>query len=185
MTGPRPKPTARKKLWWLIMGATGLFGLCCIGSFVTTRDSRHPSRPLGRNVTGSGKIGTAVRDGRFEFVVHSVQCGVGQLGPDNAEQRAEGQFCLVSLTVKNIGDQPHTMTDRAQKGYGTNGSRYGTNSTAGLYANDTNSQVWLKAIHPGAEVTGTIVYDLPRGVELSELELHDSLTSGGVTIDLR
>lgn len=183
MGTPPPKPTPRKKIWWLILGATGLFGLCCIGAFVTTRDSSHPSLPLG-NVANAGKIGTAVRDGQFEFVVRSVQCGVNQLGPDYADERAQGQFCLISLTVKNIGDQPRTFPDGAQKGYGTDGTQYGTNSSASLYANESASQ-WLNEIHPGDEVTGTIVYDLAPGVELAQLELHESLTSGGVRVDLR
>lgn len=187
MTTPQPpaaKPTTRTKLWWIIVGATGLFGLCSIGSFLITRDDSHPSHPLG-NVADIGKIGTAVRDGEFEFVVRSVQCGVDQIGPDYADERAQGQFCLISLTVKNIGDQPQALPDGAQKAYGSNGVQYGTNSTAGLYANESTSQVWLNGINPGDEVTGTIVYDLPGGVELAQLELHGSLTSGGVKVDLR
>jgi hypothetical protein len=129
MTTPKPPaqpPKARKKkLQWIVFGVAGLFSLCCIGSFVMTRDDSHPSQPVGRDVTAAGKIGTAVRDGKFEFVVRSVQCGVDQIGPDYADERAQGQFCLV------------------------------------------------------------IVYDLPRGVELAQLELHASLTSAGVKIDLR
>lgn len=187
MTTPQPSkpPKPRKKLGWIVLGVAGLFGLCCVGSFVVTRDDSHPSQPVGKNVAAVGKIGTAVRDGKFEFVVRSVQCGVDQIGPDYADERAQGQFCLVSLTVKNIGDRPQTMSDGAQKGYGSNGSQYGTNSAAGLYANGANNQVWLTEINPGNEVTGTIVYDLPHGVELAQLELHDSLTSAGVKVDLR
>src|SRR5688500_4684161 len=112
------------KLRSIALGATGLFGLCCASSYVMTRDASHPSREPGTNVAAVGKIGTAVRDGKLEFVVRSVQCGVGQLGPDYADERAQGQFCLVSLTVKNVGDQPQTMSDGAQKGYGTNGAQY-------------------------------------------------------------
>ena len=182
---PAKSPWPRKKLWWIVLGATGLFGLACTGSFLMTRDTSGTKQQVGRNVAAVGKIGTAVRDGRLEFVVRSVQCGVGQIGPDYADARAQGQFCLISLTVKNVGDRPHTMPDGAQKGYGTNGAQYGTNSAAGLYANVSGNPVWITEINPGNAVTGTIVYDLPRGVELAQLELHDSLTSAGVKVDLR
>jgi hypothetical protein len=184
MPTPPPKPTPHKKMWWMILGATGLFGLCCIGSFLITRDNSHPSLPLD-NAANAGKIGTAVRDGKVEFVVRSVQCGVDQIGPDDVYERAQGQFCLVSLTVKNIGDQPLTLPDGVQKGYGTDGAQYAINSAAGLYANESPSQAWQNEINPGGEVTGTIVYDLPSGVELAQLELHDSPTSDGVRVDLR
>jgi hypothetical protein len=185
MTTPQtPGPKPAQKLGWIALGATGLFGLCCASSYVMTRDESHPSREPGTNVAAVGRIGSAVRDGRLEFVVRSVQCGVDQLGPGYADERAQGQFCLVSLTVRNVGDQPQAMPDGAQKGYGTDGTQYGTNSTAGLYANEAG-EAWLTEITPGAEVTGTIVYDLPDGVELAQLELHDSLTSAGVMVDLR
>ncbi|HZM81043.1 MAG TPA: DUF4352 domain-containing protein [Candidatus Limnocylindrales bacterium] len=178
-------PKWRKRLRWIVLGGAGLFGLCCIGPFVTIRDNGQPSQPVGRNVAATSKIGTAVRDGKFEFVVRSFQCGVAQIGPAYADERAQGQFCLVSLTAKNIGDRPQIMSEGAQKGYGTNGAQYGTNSAAGLYANVANNRVWRTEINPGNEVTGTIVYDLPRGVELAQLELHDSLASAGVKVDLR
>lgn len=188
MTTPKPAPKPakpRKKSKWIVLGAVGLFGLGGIGSYVVNSDSSGSSQQPGRNVSGAGKIGTTVRDGTFEFVVRSVQCGVGQIGPDYAGERAQGQFCLVSLTVKNIGDQAQTMTDDVQSGYGSDGAQYGTNPTAGIYANEPNNQVWPAEIDPGGEVTGTIVYDLPHGVELAQLELHDSPASAGVMIDLR
>jgi len=186
MTTPKPQPPKpRGKLWWIAVGLAGLLALWGVASFRANRDDSNPSEQSGRNVAAIGKIGTAVRDGKFEFVVRSVQCGVGQIGPDYADERAQGQFCLVSLTVKNIGDKPQTMPDGAQKGFDTNGAQYGTNSTAGLHANQPNDQVWQTEISPGKEVTGTIVYDLPRGAELARLELHDSLASPGVKVDLR
>ncbi len=122
----------RKRVRWIVLGTSGLFGLACISSFVTSCDPSDTKQPMGMNVAAVGKIGTAVRDGRFEFVVRSIQCGVGQIGPGYADQRAQGQFCLISLTVKNVGDRPHTMLDAAEKAYGTNGAQYATNSTAGL-----------------------------------------------------
>jgi hypothetical protein len=178
-TPPAPRKP-RNKLWWIVLGVIGLFALCCAGSFVLNGADRKPAK-----VAAVGRIGTTVRDGRLEFVVRSVQCGVGQIGPDYADERAHGQFCLVSLTVKNIGDQPRTLPDAAQKGFGTNGARYGASTSAALYTNDSEAQTWLTAINPGGELTGTIVYDLPRGIELARLELHDSPSSAGVTVDLR
>jgi hypothetical protein len=47
-----------------------------------------------------------------------------------------------------------------------------------------NNQTFLNNINPGNEVTGTLVFDVPAGVELAALELHDSLFSGGVKVAL-
>lgn len=182
MTTPQPtKPNPKQ--WWLALGAAAFVG---IGAFVVTRDNGGLSGAgSGRNGTSGAKIGTTVRDGGFEFVVRSVQCGVGQIGPDSANERAQGQFCLVSLTVKNVGDRPQRMRDTAQKAMGTNHARYATSLTAGLYANEPDNQVWQTEINPGNEVTGTLVYDLPKDVDLAQLELHESATSTGVKVTLR
>src|SRR5262245_21771627 len=53
-----------------------------------------------------GKTGQPVRDGKFEFTVQSVKCGVSQVGEDPLTKTAQGQFCLVTISVKNIGDKP-------------------------------------------------------------------------------
>lgn len=115
----------------------------------------------------------------------SVKCGVGSVGDDILGKSAQGQFCLVNLSVKNIGDEPQTMFDDNQKAIGSNGAQYSTDSEAGLYANGNNNQVWIAEINPGNQVTGTLVYDIPKNVELAKLELHDSAFSGGVEVNLK
>ncbi|MEV6524275.1 DUF4352 domain-containing protein [Longispora sp. NPDC051575] len=130
-------------------------------------------------------IGTPVRDGKFEFVVKKVECGVGEVGGEYLNKRAQGQFCLVTLSVKNIGNKPQTMSDSNQKGFGANNARYSTDSSASLYANSDGDSVWYTEINPGNEVAGVIVFDIPKDGQLLSLELHDSLFSGGVKVKLQ
>lgn len=114
----------------------------------------------------------------------NVKCGVGSVG-QGLTKTAQGQFCLVTVTVKNIGDKPQTMFDSNQKGFGSNGAEYGTDSAAGLYANSDNAQVWIAEINPGNQVTGMLVFDLPKDVDLVRLRMHDSAFSGGVEINVK
>jgi hypothetical protein len=94
MTTPKPSPQpskqpvkTSKKVQWIVFGAAGLFGLCCVSSYVRYRDSSGTSQRSGRNVSAAGTIGTAVREGEFE--VRSVQCGIDQIGPDDADELAQ------------------------------------------------------------------------------------------------
>ncbi|WP_412539927.1 DUF4352 domain-containing protein [Longispora sp. K20-0274] len=131
-------------------------------------------------------IGTAVRDGKFEFVVQKVECGKAQVGGEYLNKKAQGQFCLVTISVKNIGDKPQTMYDSNQKGFGANNARYAPDSAAGIYANsEGDNQVWISEINPGNQVTGLVVFDIPKDGALSSLELHDSAFSGGVKVKLQ
>ncbi len=43
---------------------------------------------------------------------------------------------------------------------------------------------FLNEINPGNQVNGIIVFDVPKDVQPTRIELHDSLFSGGVTVPL-
>lgn len=132
-----------------------------------------------------GRIGESVRDGQFEFVVRSVQCGLKSIGTDPRSVHAHGQFCLVSISARNIGDRPQTLFEIEQTAIGGNGTEYGSHSIASLIANEPDNTTWLSEINPGREVTGAIVYELPEGVVLARLVLNDPIVPGGVNIVLR
>lgn len=131
----------------------------------------------------TAKIGQAARDGKFEFTVKSARCGVTKIGPDLAGEKAQGQFCLITVIVKNIGKEAQMLADSSQKAYAADGTEYSTDTGAGIYANE-NAATFLNEINPGNQVTGVLVFDIPKKVKLARLELHDSPFSGGVTVAL-
>jgi hypothetical protein len=45
--------------------------------------------------------------------------------------------------------------------------------------------VFLNEINPGNTVHGKIAFDMPNGVNAMKAELHDSMFSGGVTVNLK
>lgn len=135
----------------------------------------------GAGTKATAGLNTAVRDGKFEFVVTAVECGKATVGGAYLNKTAQGQFCVVSLSVTNIGDVAQTFFDANQKGYSSNGAEYSTDSTATLYL-EGDTSVWLTEINPGNGVEGQIVFDIPQGAALATLELHDSAFSGGVTV---
>ncbi|MEV1147347.1 DUF4352 domain-containing protein [Micromonospora sp. NPDC049799] len=131
----------------------------------------------------TAKIGQAVRDGKFEFTVKSNKCGVAKVGTDLLGEKAQGQFCLVTLNVKNIGKEAQLLDGSSQKAYAADGTEYSSDTGAAIYANK-NAETFLNEINPGNQVTGVVVFDIPKNVKLAKLELHDSMFSGGVTVAL-
>jgi uncharacterized protein DUF4352 len=131
------------------------------------------------------RIGDTVRDGQLEFVVREVKCGLKQIGTDPRSVHTQGQFCAVTISVRNVGDRPQTIFEMEQKAFGANGSEYSAHSIAGLLANEPDNTDWLSEISPGGQVTGRIVYDLPKGIDLALLELNDPVQPGGVKVILR
>ncbi|GAA4692207.1 DUF4352 domain-containing protein [Phytohabitans rumicis] len=157
---------------------------CCVGLIVSAAtwgdDLYHRvTRERGDTV----RMGTAGRDGEFEFTVVRLDCGVAQIGDSFVSQTAVGQFCLAEMTVQNVGTKPATFTDTLQRAYGPDGVRFGADSAAGILAN-SDQQVFLNEINPGNQVTAVVVYDIPPDSRILKLELHESASTPGLTVNV-
>ena len=143
-------------------------------------ETDEPAEPKEPDQTA--KLGTAVRDGQFEFTVTKVQAGVAKIGSDMFGEKAQGQFVLVHVTVENIGDEAQYFSDSDQKVQDAKGREFSADTGAALYVEDND--VFLNEINPGNTVKGVLVYDMPKNTRPASIELHDSAFSGGVTVRL-
>jgi len=132
----------------------------------------------------TARIGDTARDGKFEFVVKSVQCGQPSVGTNQyLTKQAQGQFCLLTVTVKNIGTEAQYFDASSQYMYDAAGNKFSADSQASSYANPDGS-TFLNQINPGNSVSGVIVFDLPKDKTPTTAELHDSSLSGGVKVTI-
>ncbi|NMN97820.1 DUF4352 domain-containing protein [Antrihabitans stalactiti] len=127
-------------------------------------------------------IGVPVRDGKFEFVVQSVEAGVASVGASYATESAQGQFVLVKLSVRNVGDREQSFSMSAQKLLDGGGRQYSVDDMATI---TLDKGTVYEQINPGNSVDATIVFDVPAGTIPSQIELHDSVFSGGTTVALK
>jgi hypothetical protein len=203
---PQPAPVRKKKWPWIAGGAVALVLIGCIGALgadgpdtggdtVETVDqgadqaADQPAVPKTEKKTAKSENKTPgldqpARDGKFEFTVTKVKCGVAKVGSSLLNEKAQGQFCLIDVRVKNIGKEAQYFSDSEQKAFDAAKVEYSVDSAAALYAND-EQQVLFEEINPGNTVKGKLVFDIPKGTELTSLELHDSAFSGGVTVSLK
>lgn len=135
--------------------------------------------PRKAHVPGLGEV---VKDGKFAFKVTKVEKGLSQVGTGFATHKAQGQYVLVHLTVKNIGDEAQMFTDSAQKLIDAKGRTFDADSGAAIWLQD--SHAFLENINPGNSVNGLLLFDVPENVTLKAVELHDSVFSVGVTVSL-
>ena len=123
---------------------------------------------------------TPVRDGSFQFTVDQLACGSLTVGSNGLGKRAQGQYCLLTMDVKNIGDRAQILDSSSQKAYNAQGQQFSSDGAAAIYLADSNT--FLNGINPGNSVRGVVVFDIPEGARLARLELHDSPFSGGVFV---
>jgi Domain of unknown function (DUF4352)/Protein of unknown function (DUF2510) len=129
------------------------------------------------------QLGQAVRDGKFSFTVTAVKCGIAQVGTSEfLTQKAQGQYCRVSLKVANIGNEAQTMFANNQYLFDTKARKFSADPTANLY--DDSAKLMFEEINPGNSIKGYVFFDVPKGTKVSKLELHDSMLSGGIDVRL-
>ena len=190
-----PRPWFKKKR---VLIPSGLLALAILGSALSGEDTETMPASAQSSPTAStaaakpaskpaakpaSQVGKPVRDGKFEFTVRSVKCGIAVVGENQfLQEKAQGQFCAVQLTVENIGDEPQSMFADNQYAFDAKGRKFSANSMASMA--DESSQVLWEEINPGNAVKGKVYFDVPKGAKLASLELHDSAFSGGVTVRL-
>ena len=186
---PQQPPKKRKKWPWvvggialvMIIGCAGAFALLGIGASKVAEDL--DGNQKGENAV-AGTMGKAAKDGKFEFTVTKMKCGVPSVGPAEFGQRAQGEFCLVDVTIKNVGTSAEVFVDASQQATDAAGNTYSVDSGAAIYANE-DASTFLEQINPGNTVKGALVFDVRKGTKLTSVVLHESMFTAGVKIPLK
>ena len=166
-------PPRRRRWGRRLLVAAGVLLLLAVAS--NLGDDRRAGR-------GPAGLGDPVRDGQFEFVVRSVDCGARSVGEDLGRRRALGQFCMVGLRVENTGGEGRTFGGGQQYLFDDVGKRHDPDLDATFRHGD--GQLLSTHLNPGQRLEGTLVYDVPDPVGLARVELHDGPFSGGVSVAL-
>lgn len=197
---PAPPPPKKKrtglKIFLGLVLALVLMGGCVAVIASNAPDQTTTAQPTGKPPKAQSKaqgdekensepdtpgIGDVVKDGKFSFKVTKL-AKANRVGTDLLHKDAQGVFWLVSVTVKNIGDEPQTFIGDSQKLFDAKGREYSASTEAAIYLGSSKSL--YEEINPGNTVKGVVLFDLPMSVKPAKLELHDSLFSGGVTVSL-
>jgi hypothetical protein len=176
------RPRRRGRLVAIIVGLVAL-GCCVAGVTAQLVGQALRAADAAKTATPTPGIGDAVRDGQFEFVVSDVSCGRSEIVNGILRAQAQGQFCVIEVSVTNTGREARRFADGDQRAYGPGGEQYAADTGAGVVANGDGVAVW-NVVNPGNSIHANVVYDIPTTATLSIVELHDSGLSGGVRVSL-
>lgn len=159
----------RKRARWPGLVAAALVAIAAgSGAYALMSRPRHPA--------GSS-------DGGFVFEIGTVKCGVATVGPAELPQTADGQFCLVDVTVRNAGTEPELLDPGAQEAIDAQGRRYPMSDRAAVFVNDGDPTL-LEQIAPGKSVPGVLPFEMPSGVAPVAVQLREKIGSAGVRVSL-
>lgn len=188
----RPPKKSHKLRNGLLIGVGVFVAFVIVVSLTGTDDRGSTNSPT--NSAGSAPAnspsdiapaGSAVRDGKFEFQVTTVANAKTVSDPTNnpyMTANAQGEFIVVTMRVKNIGDKPQSYFGDNQKMIDAQGREYGASSEAGMYMN-TGVAV-MGEINPGNSIAVKVAFDVPPGTAPAAMQLHDSMFSSGVKVAL-
>lgn len=120
-------------------------------------------------------IGDKVRGGDFEFTVNSVKCGISQVGNEFLNTKAQGIFCRVNVTAKNVTKRAHLFhADTTLTAQDASGREYSPDGVAGMYGNE-DAKGFLDEINPGNSVKANVFFDVPKGTKLKTVTFDAGL----------
>lgn len=189
--GPPALVNTKKPLyqrWWavtiLLIAAMVLFSFVILALSPQTTGANSTIEPTTPPTTAAPLAGVnvPVLDGQLQFTVTKVDSGDTRVGSARSTATAQGQFVFVHLRITNLGNEPRTLIGEAQSLYDQQGRRFTPDTEAALFLE--GSETIFEQIRPSSSVSGTLVFDLPRGAAVKEIELHSSAFSEGVVVAL-
>jgi len=128
----------------------------------------------------------SAKDGKFQFTVTSISCGTKTYSSPGgySSQTAQGVYCRIGLTVKNIGKKSQMLEESTQTLNSYSGTQYSADTEADIYLN-SNGMWAFKSLNPGLQLSGYLFFDVPKGTRIASLSVHDSAFSGGATLNLK
>jgi hypothetical protein len=185
-------PWYRKKRIVLPSAVIGAFTVIMIttggndsGLFRAVTNAAAPSAASSIAVPPANAVmGKSVRDGRFSFVVTSVEPPSASFTDRSGTvQKAQGIFVVVRVNVTNIGHEASTLTATDLYLVDIRGQRFATSSAIASLAGA--ERIFADKINPGHTVNmAPLLFDLTPGTVVASVELHDSRTSAGVRVRL-
>jgi hypothetical protein len=115
------------------------------------------------------EIGEKATDDAYQFTVTKVKCGVSVVGGAYLNDKAKGQFCLVSLRVKNVGNEAINYSSENQTLVDTKGREHSPDDEAWIYLDD-DSDAWGE-INPGNTLKTVVPFDVPKKAKPDHLLL--------------
>ena len=106
---------------------------------------------------------------------------MSRVGDTYSNEKAQGQFCLVSLRIKNVGNDPISYSSENQALVDTKGKNYSPDDEAWIYVDD--SDVWGE-INPGNTLKTIVPFDVPKKTKPDHLLLKAGVwgASDGVIV---
>ena len=179
---------------WVVPVVAGVVLLAVIGlprllSGDATSESQTevppPAVPTAEGPARFALVGEEALDGSASFVVTDFECGATELGTGTGLRRAQGRYCFLGVTVRNVGRGPVNLLGPGQVLLDNQNRRYGIDdrATAAHPVNQGRDPL-ASVLNPSNELRLVFVFDIPTDVDPLYANLRATSGGPGATIRL-
>ena len=174
-----PRPALSRYGLWILVGVIAVIALFFAGcsAMIVAGSKTHPASNSDHFRGPTGVPGTPVHDGDFEFVVSGVSTPANWRG----DPRPRGEWVIATMTVRNVDDESQEFAANNQKLVDSDGHTYAADAEAAVVMNKSSMVITME---PGATITVKLPFDVPAGALPAAVELHDSVFSRGVRVQM-
>ena len=118
-----------------------------------------PATTAAEQKPAGATLGTPVVSGDVEFTLTNFRCGVQ---PTGLGQKIEpqGKFCVIDVSVKNVGKQEALISDSDITLVDAHGLEFSASSDT-LFVDGV---LMFETVNPGNKVSGKVYFDVPQDV---------------------
>jgi hypothetical protein len=120
------------------------------------------------------ELGSEVRDGRLAFVVSKVGPPEHWFG-----QPPAGEWIMAEVSVRNVGDGPQAFSVGNVALVDSEGREYAP-TVPPSFAGHVGA--FMVDLNPGFDTSAQVMFDVPPGTAVSQVELHDVASSAGARV---
>ncbi|WP_019610675.1 DUF4352 domain-containing protein [Nocardiopsis sp. CNS-639] len=170
--GQQP-PRGRRAWPWVLLGCGAaallvlVLAIACSAVLFSGGDSER-EQPGGETEEGAAEsvsMGEPGTVGQWRVVVDGIETTSSHGGEHTTEQ-AQGEFKVVDVTVENTGDRATVFDSSAVSLIDAEGNTYSSSTLV-------DDAPFLEQINPGNRISGSAVFDVPEGTEITEVRVED------------
>jgi hypothetical protein len=119
----------------------------------------------------SSALPKTVSSGDFKWTFKSLKCGIRKLGGSYINTTADGQFCILYASAKNMTKKSHYLNDSDVMLVDSSGNEFEPNSGMTMYM---DCVFFLNKVSASNTKNGCLVYDVNKSSKIKKI-----LISGG------
>jgi hypothetical protein len=122
-----------------------------------------------------------VSSGDFKWTFKSIKCGLKKVGGSYLNSTADGQYCILYASAKNVTKKSHYLNDSDVNLVDAGGNEFESNSGLSMYL---DCVFFLDKVSAGNTKNGCLIFDVNKTSKIKKIVISGGWFSDDVVVKL-